>query len=125
MVGLSSLFLLSCGGGGGGGGGTSTPPQANPCGSVVDISPASSTNGALTTTDCTIEALFPGSGDQSYVDQYRVTLPSRGRLTIHMDSNQFDTFLVLLQSPLQLPEIAMDDDGGGGDLPPVVVPLAM
>jgi N-acetylneuraminic acid mutarotase len=108
-----ALTLTACGGGGDGGG-TSTPPQASPCGSVVDITPASSTNGVLTTSDCTIEALFPGSGDNSSVDQYRVTLSSRGRLTIHMDSTQFDTFLVLLRSPLQLPEIATDDDGGGG-----------
>jgi N-acetylneuraminic acid mutarotase len=53
-------------------------------------------------------------GDQSFVDQYRITLPSRGRLTIRMNSNQFDAFLVLLNSPLQLPEIATDDDSGGG-----------
>jgi hypothetical protein len=59
-------------------------------------------------------ALFPGLGDQSFVDQYRITLPSRGRLTIRTNSVQFDTLLVLLNSPLQLPEIAVDDDGAGG-----------
>lgn len=108
-----SVALSACGGGGDGGG-TSSPPQAAPCGSVTDIALASSTSGTLTTGDCTQEALFPGLGDQSLVDQYRITLPSRGRLTIRMNSNQFDAFLVLLNSPLQLPEIATDDDSGGG-----------
>jgi N-acetylneuraminic acid mutarotase len=108
------LFLLTACGGGGGGGEAPSPPQAGPCGPIIDIPLASSTNGALSTSDCTIEALLPGSGDNTYVDQYRVTLPSRGRLTIRMNSTFFDTFLVLLKSPLQLPEIATDDDSGGG-----------
>jgi hypothetical protein len=108
-----SVALSACGGGGDGGG-TSSPPQAAPCGSVTDIALASSTNGTLATGDCTQEALFPGLGDQSFVDQYRITLPYRGTLSIRMNSNQFDTFLVLLNSPLQLPEIATDDDSGGG-----------
>jgi N-acetylneuraminic acid mutarotase len=107
------LSIIGCGGGGGGGG-TTGPPAAAPCGPVMDIAPASTTNGALASGDCTVEALFPGSGDMSFVDQFRITLPSRGRLTIHMNSTQFDTFLVLLNSPLQLPEIATDDDSGGG-----------
>ena len=108
-----SFALVSCGGGGGGDG-TTNPPPAAPCVSVINIAPASSTNGALTTGDCTVEALFPGLGDQSFVDQYRITLPSRGTLSIRMNSVQFDSFLVLLKSPLQLPEIAFDDDSGGG-----------
>jgi hypothetical protein len=44
----------------------------------------------------------------------RITLPSRGKLTIRMSSTQFDSFLALLPSALQLPPIATDDDGGGG-----------
>jgi hypothetical protein len=50
----------------------------------------------------------------NFADQYRIALPSRGKLSIRMDSVQFDSLLVLLKSPLQLPEIAFDDDGGGG-----------
>ncbi len=50
----------------------------------------------------------------NFVDQYRIALPSRGKLSIRMNSVQFDSLLVLLKSPLQLPEIAFDDDGGGG-----------
>ena len=112
-----SFALVSCGGGGDG---TTSPPSspspplAAPCSSVIEIAPASTTNGALTSGDCTIEGLFPGSGIMNFVDQYRIALPSRGKLSIRMDSVQFDSFLVLLKSPLQLPEIAFDDDGGGG-----------
>ena len=106
-----SFALVSCSGGGDG---TTTPPLAAPCSAVIDIAPASTTNGALTSGDCTVEGLFPGLGDQSLVDQYRIALPSRGKLSIRMDSVQFDSLLVLLKSPLQLPEIAFDDDGGGG-----------
>lgn len=108
------LSIFGCGGGGDGGGNATSPQAAATCGPVTDIAPASSTNGALMTGDCTVEALFPGSGDLTFVDQYRVTLPSGGRLTIRMTSTQFDTFLVLLPSPLQFPPIAIDDDGGGG-----------
>ena len=118
-----TMSLSGCGGGGDGGG-TTSPPLAAPCASVINIAPASSTNGALTTSDCTIEALFPGSGDLTFVDQYRITLPSRGSLTIRMNSSQFDSFLVLLNSPLQLPEIAIDDDGGGGTDSLISVDLA-
>ena len=119
-----TMSLSGCGGGGGDGGGTTSPPLAAPCASVINIAPASSTNGALTTSDCTIEALFPGSGDLTFVDQYRITLPSRGSLTIRINSSQFDSFLVLLNSPLQLPEIAIDDDGGGGTDSLISVDLA-
>ena len=99
---------------GGGDDGTTSPPLATPCASVIDIAPASTTNGALTSGDCTIEALLPGSGVMNFVDQYRIALPVRGKLSIRMNSVQFDSLLVLLKSPLQLPEIAFDDDGGGG-----------
>ena len=105
---------VSCGGGDDGGGTTAPPPQASPCATIVDISPESSTNGSLTTSDCIVEALFPGSGDHTFVDQYRVTLPSSGRLTIRMNSETFDSFLLLSKSPLQSPPITADDDGGGG-----------
>ena len=114
-----TLALSACAGGGSDGGGGSLPPSQQQtgtvvCGPVIDITPVSSTNDALTTSDCTVEALFPGSGDGTFVDQYRITLPSGGRLTVRMTSMQFDTLLVLLPSPLQLSIIAIDDDGGGG-----------
>jgi hypothetical protein len=112
IAGLIGIFLTlalsSCGSSGGSNGG-----QAAACGPVADIDPASSINGTLAMSDCTVGALFPSSGDPTLVDQYRVTLPSRGKLTIRMKSTEFDSFLVVLSS-LQSPPIATDDDGGGG-----------
>jgi hypothetical protein len=107
---VAILTIMGCAGGGSDG----TGGIANPCGTVADIDPVSSTNGTLSASDCTVEALFPGSGDPTFVDQYRVTLPSRGKLTIRLKSTQFDSFLALLPSPLPSSPIATDDDGGGG-----------
>jgi len=108
-AGFLALALAACGSGGSDGGGQA----AAACGPIAEIDPASSTNGTLATSDCTVGALFPNSGDSTFVDQYRVTLPSRGKLTIRMKSIEFDSFLVVLSS-LQSPPIATDDDGGGG-----------
>jgi hypothetical protein len=107
---LLTLTLSACGSGGSDGDGG----LAAACGPVVDLTPASSVNGTLASNDCRVENLFPGSGDLTFVDQYRVTLPSRGKLTIRMNSIEFDTFLGLLPPPLPSAAIAMDDDGGGG-----------
>ena len=116
IVVLFLLALAACAGGGNDGGNTELTPNqlAAACGPVTDITPTSSTNGALARSDCTIEALFPGSGDLTFADLYRVTLPSRGKLTIRMSSTQFDSYLVLLPPSLQPPEIANDNDSGGG-----------
>lgn len=111
--GLLSVVGSGCGGGGGDGGGAGGGPRPGACTTVTDIASSSTTSGALTADDCTIEGLFPGAGDTSFVDQYRITLPSRGRLIIRLDSGQFDSFLILLNSALQLPPIAEDDDSGG------------
>jgi N-acetylneuraminic acid mutarotase len=106
---LSAFVIAGCGGGGDGG----APDSSVACATVVDIAPTSTTGGALAAGDCTFEALFPGSGDTSLVDQYRVTLSTAGTLTLAMDSVAFDA-LLLLFSDLQQPPIAFDDDGGGG-----------
>jgi N-acetylneuraminic acid mutarotase len=106
---LSAFVIAGCGGGGDGG----APDSSAACATVVDIAPTSTTGGALAAGDCTFEALFPGSGDTSLVDQYRVTLSTAGTLTLAMDSVAFDA-LLLLFSDLQQPPIAFDDDGGGG-----------
>jgi len=84
-----TLVLSACADGGSDGGDVGVTPnqqQAVVCEPVIDITPASSTNGELTPSDCRVENLFPGSGDFTFVDQYRVTLPSRGKLTIRMNS---------------------------------------
>ena len=112
-----TLVLSACADGGSDGDNVGVPPnqqQAVVCEPVIDITPASSTNGELTPSDCRVENLFPGSGDFTFVDQYRVTLPSRGKLTIRMNSTEFDTFLGLLAPPLPSAAIAVDDDSGGG-----------
>ena len=108
------LLLVSCGGGGGGDAPPPAPPPA-PCLSAVEIAPDSATAGVLSAGDCTMEGLFPGVavGDQSFVDRYRITLPSSGRLTIRMESAQVDSFLWLFDSASQLPPIAFDDDSDG------------
>lgn len=102
---LLSVVGSGCGGGDG--------PRLGACTTPTDIAPTSTTNGSLTNDDCTIERLFPGSGDESFVDQYRVTLPSKGKLTIRLDSGQIDSFLILIDSALEDLPIAVDDDSGG------------
>ena len=104
---------------------TSAPPPpggGNTCGTVTDISANSSTAGNLETSDCRIEDMFPGSGDTTYVDEYRVTLSSGGTLTITMRSSEVDAFLALVNfassctdascTPTQVE--TFDDDSGGG-----------
>lgn len=105
------VTIAGCGGGGDGGGGG--PGGTMACATIVDIAPDSSTSGALQVGDCTVEALFPGSGDSSLLDQYRVTLTSQGTLTLALNSVAFDSFLALF-SDLQQAPIATDDDSGGG-----------
>lgn len=101
------LLLASCGGGGGG-----TPATVN-CTSFVDLAPNSVTSGALANGDCTVAMLDPSSGDNSFVDPYRVTLPAPGTLTVELDSAAFDAFLVLASTDLQA-LVSLDDDSGGG-----------
>src|SRR5262245_50155277 len=111
---IGILTTFGCAGGGSDGSGTPNSSAGVACGPIRDIYPTSTTNGSLASSDCMIEALFAGSGELTFVALYRVTLPSRGKLTIHMSSIQFHSYLVLLQASLQLPEIATDDDSGGG-----------
>ena len=91
-----------------GGGQPGQQQAAVVCGPVVDIDP-----GKLNAMGRWRRAIwYDRSGcsldhwDFTFVDQHRVTLPSRGKLTIRMSSTQFDSFLALLPSPLQLPPIA-------------------
>ena len=118
----AALLLAACGGGGGGG---ESPVPLPLCVVVVDIAPSSTTFGTLQSGDCTIATVFPGpgSGDTSFVDQYRVTLPSSGRYTLRLEGG-FDPFLWLLDSSSQLPPIAVDDDSGGNLNASISVDLA-
>ena len=113
---------------------TSGPPGGgggNACGTVIDISPNSTTMGTLEAGDCTGENLDPGSNDTTFVDEFRVTLSSGGTLTIRMDSTALDAFLFLIDSATSCANAACDagqviatnDDGGGGSNALISVPL--
>jgi N-acetylneuraminic acid mutarotase len=111
---FTALGMSGCGGGGGGGGGGGSGGGGmSACGSSTAIDPNSTTTAALTAGDCTLNDLFPGSGDSSLVDQYSITLSKNGTLTVRMDSAAVDSLLLLFSS-LQQPLVAQDDDGGGG-----------
>lgn len=109
-----SFIIAGCGGGGGGDGNGGGNPGA-PCPAPVQIQPDSVTQGSLATSDCSVERLFPAAtGDQSLLDQYVVTLPRNGELTIRLASTQFDAFLaVFIGNPPVLPPAYEDDDSGG------------
>ena len=111
---VAALLLNACGGGSSGdsGGGTSLPVA---CAAPTAIEPDDTISGSLASSDCTIVRLFPSeTGDQSLLDQYEVTLPTAGELTVTMRSTDFDAFLILFDSPPTIPPIAEDDDSGGG-----------
>ena len=114
LLGIVGL-LSSCGGGGGGGG------NDNPCGTVVDISENAFVNGRLEAGDCTINDLFPGAMDPTFVDEYRVTIATGGTLEITMRSTEIDTFLAVVNTtgtcsggcdPALV--LAFDDNTAGG-----------
>jgi len=121
--GVTSVSGVRTSGGGGG---------SNACGTVTEIGPNESAAGNLETTDCRIEDMFPGSGDMTYADEYRVTLSSGGTLTIVMRSSAVDAFLALVDfatsctaagcTPTQV--ITFDDDSGGGSDAQISVSLA-
>jgi hypothetical protein len=104
---VALLLLGACGGGGGDG-----SPPSPACSNFVSIDPNSTTAGVLQSGDCTMATLIPGSGDSSFVDLHRVTLPSSGTLTVALDSASFDAFLFLVSEDLQT-LISLDDDSGG------------
>ena len=109
---LAFLLLLTGACGGSSGDGDSSTPV--PCAAPVRIDPTDSVTGSLSVSDCTVARLFPGQAtDQSLLDQYLVTLPTAGVLTIEMRSNDFDAFLILFESPPTAAPIAEDDDSGG------------
>jgi len=111
LLALLVLLISACGGGSSGDGGGSTPTT---CAAPVRIDPDDSITGSLSNTDCTLARLFPGQvTDQSLIDQYIVTLPTAGILTIEMRSGDFDAYLMLFDAALTPPPIAEDDDSGG------------
>ena len=70
------------------------------------------TVGGTITGGCTIAQLL-GLQDNSGVEQYLITLPTDGRLTLSMQSAELDSFLWLFDATLTS-RLATDDDSGGG-----------
>lgn len=88
--------------------------SGNPaCAVQVDLPANASAGGSLSVTDCTIAQLGVDLMDVSFADQYRVTLPIGGLLTVHLQSLAVDAFLWLFDETLTN-DIAVDDDGAGG-----------
>jgi hypothetical protein len=81
------------------------------CAGVVDLAPSAVAQGTLSAQDCTLSQLGVDPLDDSFVDQYRVSLPAGGPLTVQLDSNAFDAFLFVYDDTLgEL--LALDDDSG-------------
>jgi hypothetical protein len=88
-------------------------PAFGQCNVVTPIAPNGAATGALAPTDCQLLQVLPAQApDMSFVDQYVVTLPTAGTLTISLQSTAFDAFLWLLNANLTT-IIAVDDDSGG------------
>jgi hypothetical protein len=79
----------------------------------LDIAPTAMVSGSLAAGDCTIADLGINPEDASFVDLYRIMLPTAGYVTVQMNSAAFDTYLWIVDAALMGLE-ASDDDGGGG-----------
>lgn len=91
---------------------TTTSAESNPaCDVVMDLPANAVAQGMLSNGDCTLASVVPDN-NTSYVDQYRVTLPTGGPLTVRLESNAFDAFLWLFDGSLTN-LIDIDDDSGG------------
>ena len=94
--------------------------DTNPCLISIPIGPNASLPGTLEPGDCQISGMT-GLPDETFVDQYVVTLAAPGTLTVTMRSGTIDSFLYLLNvSTPCAPScdgsliLATDDDSGGG-----------
>ncbi len=108
-LGFALVLLSACGESGGGG--------SNKCGTVINIGLNSSVEGTLENGDCRADDIFPGTGDMTFVDEYRITLNNGGILDITMRSADFDAFIVLMDTSTSCANgcdltqiIATDDD---------------
>lgn len=86
-------------------------PPPGSCETQVPLGLNTSVSGTIT-GGCTIAQLL-GVQDNSGVEQYLITLPTDGRLTISMQSEVLDSFLWLFDASLST-RLATDDDSGGG-----------
>jgi len=89
---VSVVSLTACSGG------SSETSAGSNCGVTYSISGNASIDGRLEINDCEIRQLDRGSQDDSFVDEYLVTLNQAGTLGVSMQSNEIDPFLFLLNS---------------------------
>lgn len=110
-----SLFLSSCGDG--------SDSKGGDCGTVTEIGSNSVLDGVLNSSDCEVSDLVPTAADDSYADEYLLTLDSSTTITITMRSTELDSYLVILgrstscASGCTVAEanvLYQDDDSGGG-----------
>ena len=62
---------------------------------LLDLDASGTAAGTLEAGDCLYRDLVPGSTSNVFVDRYRIVMPSRGVLTLRLDSAAFDTGLYL------------------------------
>lgn len=82
---------------------------SSPCDASTPITIGQTLNGALASTDCTLD-------DGSFMDQYQIVITANGRLQFDVTSSAFDAFLLLF---LRNPDgtrvaVGFDNNGGGG-----------
>jgi hypothetical protein len=56
------------------------------------------TNGALEGTDCRFTDLSPVTNLPTFIDQYRVVIPQRGRLEATVTSDELPPYVLILDS---------------------------
>lgn len=91
----------------------SVAAHADPCDVQTMVNPNATINGSLLQGDCTIATLGSDPTDHSFLDQYRLTLPGPGTVTMRMTSTALDSFVIATEPTLST-FFGADDDGGGG-----------
>jgi hypothetical protein len=92
---------------------TSFQPQGAPsaaCSAASVLNLNGQVSGSIAAGDCRVRDILTGSTDASLGDQYTLTLPARGTLTLDMISTTIDSVLILADARRR--RLAEDDDGG-------------
>ena len=102
----------------------SPPLPVTNCPGPLDMPVNSTASGVLMSSDCALVELLPIGPASNFTDQYRVTVPSNGNLSVRMTSSAIDALLILTDTGLSA-IIDVDDNSASGtnalmarDLPP-------